>query len=141
MKPNSLIRSLIAAGLTAFFLSACSEGTVTGGGESLTPSVPSGIEATQGTLEDSVLLSWDAVDNAEYYVIYKALDTPETFRVVANRIIGQSYSDTPVSSGRKFYYKVASGNGNKWSEPSPEAEGFALKGAPVPPETVDVPVN
>ena len=141
MKPNSLIISLIAAGLTAFFLSACSEGTVTGGGESVAPSVPSGIEATQGTLEDSVLLSWDAVDNAEYYVIYKALDTPETFRVVASRVIGQSYSDTPVSSGRKFYYKVASGNGNKWSEPSPEAEGFALKGTPVPPETVDIPVN
>jgi len=140
MKLKSLIKSLIMTFIFSAFVSACGGSTISEN-ESFVPAVPSGITATEGTLEDSVLVQWDAVGDAEYYIIYKALDTPESFKVISTRVVGLSYSDTPVSSGRTFYYRVAAGTGNKWSDPGAEVRGFALKGAPVSPDSFTIAGN
>lgn len=141
MKLKSMLKTGLIAGLLAAVVCACSgAGSVTSNG-SVTPDVPSNVTATRGTLEESVVINWDAVGDAEYYIIYKALDSPESFKVVANRVAGNTYTDTPVSSGRTFYYKVAAGNGNSWSAPGTEVMGFALKGSPMPPASVTIPVN
>lgn len=141
MKTGRIVQLIIITAVYAAVFSSCGGSSVTGGGESVMPAVPSKVTATQGTLEDSVMIQWDEVDDAEYYVIYKAIDTPESFKVIKTRVEGLTYSDTPVSSGRTFYYRVAAGNGNKWSGASVEVKGFALKGAPMPPETVSVTGN
>lgn len=140
MKLKSTIKTGLITGLLAAVVCACGAGSVTGDSSSA-PGVPSNITATQGTLEDGVVINWDDAGDAEYYIIYKALDTPEAFKVVANRVTTNTYTDTPVSSGRTFYYRVAAGSGNSWSEPSGEVKGFALKGTPMPPESVSIPVN
>lgn len=140
MKLKNTIKTGLITGLLAAVVCACGAGSVTGDSSSA-PGVPSNITATQGTLEDGVVLNWDDAGDAEYYVIYKALDTPEAFKVVANRVTTNTYTDTPVSSGRTFYYRVAAGSGNSWSVPSAEVKGFALKGTPMPPASVSIPVN
>jgi fibronectin type 3 domain-containing protein len=138
MKLKSIINNICIAALIAF-TAGCGTGNITAGSDGSTPAVPSRLTATQGTLEDSVLIEWDAVKDAEYYIIYKALETPEEFKLIASRVTGLSFSDTPVSSNRIFYYRVAAGNGTKWSAPGIEVKGFALKGAPMPPSEVSEP--
>jgi fibronectin type 3 domain-containing protein len=143
MKLKSFFKSLLITGFLAFVLSACGTDTVTSSdaGDGTPLVAPSSVSATQGTLEDSVLLNWDAVEGARYYVIYKAIETPESFKAIASAVTGLSYSDTPVSSGRTFYYRVAAARGSIWGAPSAEVMGFALKGAPMSPESVSIPVN
>ena len=127
MKLNSLIKSLIVTGSIALAASSCGVNSLTtaAGTSSVTPDVPSGITATQGTQKDSVIIEWDAVENAQYYIIYKAIENPESFKVIESKVLKSSYID-PVPTDVHFYYRVAAGNGNKWSDPSPEVMGFAL---------------
>ncbi|NLV66175.1 MAG: hypothetical protein GXY14_00735 [Spirochaetes bacterium] len=141
MKLKKMINAGILTGLFAVIVCACGGAGSLSGNSSAAPDVPSGVTATQGTLEEGVLINWDDAGDAEYYIVYKALDTPESFKVVATRVMTNSYTDTPVSSGRIFYYRVAAGNGNSWSEPGTEVMGFALKGTPMPPASVTIPVN
>ena len=140
MKLNSLIKSLIVTGLIALAASACGVNSLTtaAGTSSVTPGVPSRIGATQGTLEDSVIIDWDSVEDAEYYVIYKAIGTPESFKVIESKVLKLSYID-PAPSGVYCYYKVAAGNGTNWSDPSSEVMGFALDGVLMPPASFSIP--
>ncbi|HPS57057.1 MAG TPA: hypothetical protein PK514_03035 [Spirochaetota bacterium] len=140
MKLNSLINSLIVTGLIALAASACGVNSLTtaAGTSSVTPGVPSRIGATQGTLEDSVIIDWDGVEDAEYYIIYKAIGTPESFKVIESRVLKLSYID-PAPSGVTCYYKIAAGNGSNWSDPSSEVMGFALDGVLMPPASFTIP--
>ena len=141
MKMKNLVKSIIASGIIAALASACGVDKV--GREIINsePGVPQSVAATQGTLEESVTVTWEGANNAEYYVVYKAVDTPDSFRVINTRVLGLTFSDTPAASGREFYYKVAAGNGTMWSVPSTEARGFALKGVPSPPASVTISSN
>jgi len=138
---KNLVNSIIVSGVIAVLASACGVDMVGREVVNTEPAVPGSVTATQGTLEESVTVSWEGASNAEYYVVYKAVDTPDNFRVINTRVLGLSFSDTPAASGRDFYYKVAAGNGTVWSNPSSEARGFALKGVPSPPASVTVSSN
>jgi fibronectin type 3 domain-containing protein len=141
MKMKNLVNSIIASSIIAVLASACGVDIVGREVINTEPAVPNGVTATQGTLEESVTVTWEGANNAEYYVLYKAVDTPDSFRVINTRVLGLSFSDTPAASGREFYYKVAAGNGTMWSAPSTEARGFALKGVPAPPASVTISAN
>ncbi len=141
MNMKNLVTSIIATGIIAALVSACGVDVVGREVVNTKPGVPQGVIATQGTLEESVTVTWEGAANAEYYVIYKAVDTPDSFRVINTRVLGESFIDTPAASGREFYYRVAAGNGTMWSAPSAEARGFALKGAPAPPASVTISAN
>ncbi len=141
MKKKNLVISIITTSIIAVLATSCGVDITGREVVNTEPAVPGGVTATQGTLEESVTVSWEEASNAEYYVIYKAVDTPDSFRVINTRVLGTSFSDTPAASGREFYYKVAAGNGTQWSTPSAETRGFALKGAPAPPATVNISSN
>jgi len=141
MKLKSIIESFIVTALLVFASSACGGGGASDGAGNTTPATPSIISATKGDYQEKIVITWEKVEGAESYVIYKSIENPDSFKVLATRVEDTAYEDTPVSSGRVFYYKVAAANGNAWSNPSIEVIGFALKGTPQPPETVWVPVN
>ena len=138
-------KSLIKITIMFFYITLYSGGCGVGGKKSMdsgvTPLAPSEISATEGELEDSVVIEWNEVADAESYVVYKSIDNREQFKVIAINVKGLTYTDTPVSSGRIFYYKVASVIGTTWSEPGSDVRGFALKGTPKPPENVNIPEN
>ena len=138
---NGLVKIFIIINLIILLGSSCSMDETSRESVDTEPGIPKNVSATQGTLEDSVLITWEEAENAEYYVIYKAVDTPESFRVINTRVLGLSFTDTPAASGREFYYKVAAGNGNLWGTPSTEVKGFALKGTPKPPTSVTASTN
>lgn len=135
------VRLIIAISFAVMIFSACGIDKVEREVINTEPGVPKGVAATQGTLEESITLTWEAAENAEYYVIYKAVDTPDSFRVINTRVLGLSFNDTPAASGRDFYYKVAAGNGNFWGPASVEVRGYALKGTPQPPSSVTASAN
>lgn len=106
-------------------------------GGSAAPQTPSRIIATEGQYTSSVRIEWDAVDGAEYYVIYKSVDNRDQFRVVASNIKTAYYIDEKVTPNRIYYYKVAAGTGTTWSSPSIDTRGFAHTGKPFSPERVN----
>lgn len=70
---------------------------------------PNNLTATQGT-EDQIDLSWDAVDAASEYRIYRALSSGTTksdYTQIATVQSGTlSYTDTGLSDGEKYFYRV-----------------------------------
>ncbi|MBR2742138.1 MAG: leucine-rich repeat protein [Clostridia bacterium] len=66
--------------------------------------------------ESGVVLTWDAVDDAQDYRVYRKPNTgTSTWDIVETKITGTTYTDTSsLTSGTKYYYKVRAGSGNKY---------------------------
>jgi fibronectin type 3 domain-containing protein len=90
------------------------------------PAAPANPSATQNTHTDKVTVSWDEVDDADYYNLFRAdsSEGPYTTQIGGN-ITGLSQDDTTVVAGTHYYYKVKAINGNGASEFSASAEGWA----------------
>ena len=74
---------------------------------------PSGLFATKSRYADAVNLTWDSVNGASYYEIYRAeMDSPDESVVDADYSrmsiapIDPSYTDYDVESGKYYSYKV-----------------------------------
>jgi len=134
MKRQVLLKIIITLS-AATYLSTCGGGKSgsEGGEKGTMPPVPSGISASEGLYTEKVEITWAEVEKAEYYIIYKSIDNRDQFKVVATGISEPSYSDGKVTPNRIYFYKVAAGNGEKWSEPSADARGFAHTGKPLSP--------
>ncbi|MDR1326474.1 MAG: fibronectin type III domain-containing protein [Treponema sp.] len=65
---------------------------------------PAGLSATAGS-DNSITLSWGAVSGANYYYIYRSTTEPGTYNQVTYTS-GTSYTNTGLSSGITYYYKV-----------------------------------
>ncbi len=70
---------------------------------------------------DSVVLSWDSVEDAELYTIYRYRDFPDNAKPVGT-VSSASFTDDSVSSGKTYYYYIqtlAYEEGHQcWSSPS-----------------------
>jgi len=70
--------------------------------------MPTGVTATaSGT---SIVISWNAVTNATGYRIYRSSSSTGTFAVIGTSTT-TSHTDTGLSTGTTYYYKVAAYNG------------------------------
>ncbi|HEX2947439.1 MAG TPA: kelch repeat-containing protein [Clostridia bacterium] len=69
-----------------------------------TPSIPMNLSATAG--DRKIDLSWNAVTDADSYIIKRATNTGGPYTTIAQNITGTAYSDTSVMSGTTYFYVV-----------------------------------
>jgi len=125
-----LVHLLLVISLALAF-NACSSG---GSNDSLEP--PSGIEAVSG--DGQITLNWTAqsISNADGYNVYRSTtsftDVSEgTLINGASPVEGPSLTDSEVSNGMKYFYRLTtvSTSGNE-SRPSEEVGATAFPGPP-----------
>ena len=74
---------------------------------------PTGVTA-EGTSSSSITISWNAVTDAGYYYVYRSDNDAGPFIEISSYIMwGTSYTDSGLSPGTTFYYKVAANNGEQ----------------------------
>lgn len=84
------------------------------------PGAPSNLTATAGNAE--VALSWSAGSGASSYNVYRGTSSGgESSTPLVTGVSGTTYTDTTVTNGTKYYYKVASVNTAGTSSQSNEA--------------------
>ncbi|MBI2475940.1 MAG: Ig-like domain-containing protein [Candidatus Taylorbacteria bacterium] len=74
------------------------------------PDTPGGLTATAGVTDGSpIALSWGTVSTAEGYYIYRDTSSTGSFPLLANISGGStlSYSNTSVTAGTTYYYKIS----------------------------------
>jgi len=70
------------------------------------------IDVTNGSVCDSVDITWDEVETATYYRVYRnTLDDSATATVIAQPYVGTSFwQDTTAVAGQEYYYWVTAEN-------------------------------
>jgi fibronectin type 3 domain-containing protein len=96
------------------------------------PAAPTGLTATAGNA--SVSLSWTASTGATSYNVYRGTTSGgESTTPIATGITTTAYSDTGLTNGTTYYYKVAAVNGGGTSGYSNEASATPELAAPAAP--------
>lgn len=67
-------------------------------------------------IEKGVTLTWNKLDNAKGYKVYRKTASDSTYANIATVTSGVSYNDTSISSGVVYYYKVEAYNGSNVAE-------------------------
>ena len=67
---------------------------------------PQNVSATQGTEEDRVILTWDPVQRAGVYHIYRGASLDDTFAYLGSSA-GTSYIDISIDPEIHYWYVVA----------------------------------
>ena len=92
--------------------------TITPG--SVGPAAPTGLTATSGNAQ--VVLSWTASSSATSYSIFRGTTAgAEGAAAIATGIIAPSYTDTGLTNGTTYFYKVAAVNASGTGSLSDEA--------------------
>ncbi len=87
---------------------------------------PSGVTATDGVFNDTVLVLWEVSDNADYYRVYRAGNLEGPYDQVGGNLYGTVYYDLLVDAAVPYYYKVKAYNETEGeSDLSAEAVGRA----------------
>jgi fibronectin type 3 domain-containing protein len=104
------------------------------------PSAPTGVTATAGT--NQVSLSWTASSGATSYNVYRSTSSGgEGSTAYASGLTGTSYTDTGVTAGTTYYYKVAAANSAGTSAQSAEVSAKPTSSGSVPPNTAVLQIN
>lgn len=82
-------------------------GTSGGGSSATKPSTPTGLTATGN--QSYIGLSWNSVSNASRYNVYRSTSAYGSFSLVKSTT-STSYTDSSVSSGMTYYYKISAEN-------------------------------
>jgi fibronectin type 3 domain-containing protein len=99
--------------------------TVGSGGGGTVPAAPTGLAATAGNAQ--VALTWTASSGATSYNVYRGTTAGgESTTAIATGITTASYSDTSVTNGTAYYYKVTAINSSGASGYSNEASATPL---------------
>lgn len=94
------------------------------------PSAPTSISATRGDHTNKVVVSWDAMEFATSYEVYRKDDQEDSYKQVGTSS-GTSYDDTNVSPGSTYWYRTRACGEAGCSGFSPdEAWGFAAEAPP-----------
>ena len=95
--------------------------------EPSTPGAPTGLAATGGNAQ--VALSWTASTGATSYNVYRGTTSGgESTTALATGLTGTTYTDTTVTNGTTYYYKVAAVNAGGTSALSNEASATPTSG-------------
>ncbi|WP_217575777.1 alginate lyase family protein [Streptomyces sp. GbtcB7] len=76
----------------------------TGSASSSLAAAPSAPKATASG--GKVTLSWRAVDEGVYYKVLRATRSGGPYKLAAARVSGNTYKDTKVTNGTKYYYVI-----------------------------------
>jgi fibronectin type 3 domain-containing protein len=79
-----------------------------GSGSGLVPNAPSSISSA-ATLTSSITVSWTSVVDASGYYVYRSSSSSGPFAKL-DSTSSNSYTDTGLSSGTRYYYKVSAYN-------------------------------
>ncbi|MGO8669784.1 MAG: fibronectin type III domain-containing protein [Capsulimonadaceae bacterium] len=93
-----------------------------------TPAAPTGLSATAGALQVSLI--WTASTQATSYNVYRGTAAGGEGSTPAGTTVGTAYTDTGLAAGSTYYYKVAAVDGGGTSALSNEAS--ATPKPPVP---------
>jgi len=92
------------------------------------PSVPTGVTATANS-ESNITVSWGSVTGAAGYYIYRSTTAGGTYDSVGTSAT-TSYTNTSLSSGTRYYYKVAAYNSGGIGNQSGNAYATTLPDVP-----------
>jgi cellulose 1,4-beta-cellobiosidase len=144
-------KKTVFSGLGAMFLalavvlsfgcltSESSTGGGGGGGGGI--DAPTGVDASDGTYSDRIVVSWNAVSGASYYYIYRSSTATGTYSAIG--YVSSSYTSTynstsspssyPITVGTTYYYAVSAvdSSGNE-SDLSSYNAGYAASSSSVP---------
>lgn len=93
---------------------------------------PEGISATDGDYFDKIVVTWEAVEGASGYVVYRAENEDGSFEPRAE-VEETTYEDTEVLPGVSYWYRVRACNADACGPLSQADEGKA-GGPPLPPQ-------
>jgi len=97
-----------------------------------TPSAPTGLTATAG--DTQIALSWTASSGATSYSVYRGTTAGgESTTAIATGITATSYTNTGLTNGTAYYYKVTAVNSCGTSGYSNEASATPASGVPSAP--------
>ncbi|MBN2159103.1 MAG: hypothetical protein JW807_06890 [Spirochaetes bacterium] len=98
--------------------------------ETILPS-PSGVSATLGDYTDKVTVSWNSVDDADYYWVYRSGTSDGIYEKISGDVYATAFDDTTVSVGIHYFYKVKAATATKESDYSDSCEGYAMVDPPL----------
>jgi fibronectin type 3 domain-containing protein len=102
-----------------------------GGGGGSAPAAPTGLSATAGNAQ--VALSWTASPGATSYNVYRGTTAGgQSATPIATGITGTTYTNTGLTNGTTYYYKVAAVNASGTSAYSNEANATPAVGGTAP---------
>ena len=115
---KSRIRTVLAAVAVITLGVACSDDETT---NPMAPPTPTNVAVQQLSLT-SVRVTWTASTGATTYVVERSdADTPGTFTVVSDTVTGTQYTDTGLTAGLAYSYRVSARAGSMTSSPSSTA--------------------
>jgi uncharacterized protein (DUF1800 family)/fibronectin type 3 domain-containing protein len=93
------------------------------------PNSPAGLDATAGIGE--VKISWTKAADADHYTLYRSTTSPvnDGATAIATRITANTFTDTRVTNGTKYFYRAKAGNA--WGTSTFSNEDSATPAAPV----------
>jgi Concanavalin A-like lectin/glucanases superfamily/Bacterial Ig domain/Divergent InlB B-repeat domain/CARDB/Fibronectin type III domain len=95
------------------------------------PQPPTGISASDGTYTDKVRITWNAVNNATSYEVWRDINSTTNGAIkIKDSVAGTSYEDTSVTPGTTYYYWVKAKNSDGTSGFSTSNSGYAAIGIP-----------
>jgi len=112
-KLTAVVLTVLAAMLmisceNPFIYEGSDSGNNSSNNSTVKPGVPTGVMTTAAT-SNSITISWTAVFDATGYYIYRSSSSTGTFTQVGN-IKSSSYTNTGLTAGTTYYYKVAAYN-------------------------------
>ncbi len=103
------------------------------------PEAPQSVNASNGTDPDNVYITWDDPEGATYYKVYRDSDNViggNFFQLLADNVIGNSTTDTPLVDF-VYYYWVRACNASGCSGYSEPDQGYITPTKPLPPANLE----
>lgn len=87
--------------------------------------IPAAIEASSAVFENKIIVEWNPVSNASHYQVYKSNSADGDYTAAGNTIPDPitNYTDSGLSEGDAFYYKVRAFNDDMQSGLSKHSKG------------------
>lgn len=102
------------------------------------PTAPTGVDASDGTDLDNVVLSWQSSANATYYQIFRNTSDTTTGAInLSNNHSSSPYNDTSAVAGTLYYYWVKACNTSGCSDYSLSDLGWRASAVVTAPTGVD----
>lgn len=101
------------------------------------PNAPTGVSASDGTSTTGVVITWDGVDDADTYSVWRSTSSASSTAVsIGSSITATSYTDTSAVAGTTYYYWVKATNRGGTSAFSVCDSGYRAIAAPSAPTGV-----
>lgn len=95
----------------------------------LASKAPVDIRATDGS-PGKVIISWDRVEGAESYTLYRTSKPTGEYEMLAEKVVGTYFEDAEVREGKRYYYKVRAVEGGFASALSETDSGYSKVSVP-----------